>query len=230
MFRGQRTPDAEKWLRETRAAVSHIIDDAAQVGRYGDTSNLNELATMFPDEFDPSAPGNRLLRTETSSPRMSHGLAVTSNEASGKDSDEHQGSRPNQDQKREEESEGEGQDKETRESNPREGSNQGSGSQRGRRPRLARPRVVTTGPQVATIAFTPADGAQQAMTIGLTPAGSEWGQENPVQIVNAKVVSPQGQRVEVAEGSIKLTPRSTERIVIEISTSDPISESAFRIG
>ena len=227
-FEDKEFRDAEKWLRQTRAAVSHIIDDAAQVGRYGDTSNLNELATMFPDEFDPAAPGNRLLRTDTSSPRMSHGLAVTSNEVSGEDTDEHQGTQPNQDQRREGESEGP--DKETRESNRREGSNQGSGSQRGRRPRLARPRVVTTGPRVATIAFTPTDGAQQAMTIGLTPAGGEWGHENPVQIVNAKVVSPQGQRVEVAEGSIKLTPASTERIVIEISTSDPISESAFRIG
>ena len=68
------------------------------------------------------------------------------------------------------------------------------------------------------------------MTIALTPAGSEWGQEHPVQIVGARVISPQGQQAAVADGSITLTPQSLDRIIIEISTNDPIDESAFRIG
>ena len=227
-FEGKELRDAEKWLQQTRAAISKIIDDAAQVEKYGDTSNLNELANMFPDEFDPAAPGNRLLKTETSNPRISQGLAVTSNEASGEDADENQGSEQNQE--RNEKGDGKERQKKDQDSNRREGSNQGSGSNRGRRPRLARPRLVATSPKTATIAFTPADEPQQSMTIALTPAGSEWGQENPVHIVAAKVISPQGQQAEVADGSITLTPQSPGRIVIEISTNDPINESAFRIG
>ena len=227
-FEGKELRDAENWLRQTRAAVSKIIDDAAQVEKYGDTSNLNELATMFPDEFDTEAPGNRLLPTETSNPRMSHGLAVTLNEASGEDTGEDQSSQ--QSQEREKEDADEERKKRNQQSNQSEGKDQGSGSNRGRRPRLTRPRLVTTGSRAATIAFTPAGEPQQTMKIALTPAGSEWGQESPVQIVGARVVSPQGQRVDVADGSITLTPQSPDRIVIEITTSDPINESAFRIG
>ena len=134
---------------QTRAAISKIIDDAAQVEKHGDTSNLNELANMFPDEFDPAAPGNRLLKTKTSNPRISQGLAVTSNEASGQDADENQGSEQNQE--RNEKSDGKERQKEGQRSNPREGSNQGSGSDRGRRPRLARPRLVATSHKTAII-------------------------------------------------------------------------------
>ena len=227
-FEAKELRDAEKWLQQTRAAVSEIIDDAAQVEKYGDTSNLKELASMFPDGFDPAALGNRLLQTKTSNPRVSHGLAVTSNQENGEDPDDNLGSEQNQEQQ--EDGDGEQREKKNQQSNRREGSNQGSGSNRGRRPRLARPRLVTTGPNAATIAFTPADEPQQSLKIALTPAGSEWGQQNPVQIVGAKVTSPQGQQAEVSDGSITLTPQSAERIVIEISTSDPINESAFRIG
>ena len=227
-FEGKELRDAENWLRLTRAAISKIIDNAAQVEKYGDTSNLNELANLFPDEFDPEAPGNRLLQTKISNPRMSHGPAVISNQVSGEDTADEQGSRD--DQERKEQSEQETSEKKNQDTNRREGSNQGSGSDRGRRPRLARPRLVSNGPWAATIAFTPADEPHRSMTIALTPAGSEWGQEHPVHITAAKVISPQGQHAEVADGLITLTPQSSDRILIEISTSDEINESAFRIG
>ena len=226
-FEGKELRDAENWLRQTRAAISQIIDDAAQVEKYGDTSNLNELANMFPDEFDPEAPGNRLLRTKSSNPRMPRGMAVLLDEASGDDTDDGQGSQHDKKQKKKKtEPSGSGGSG----GNPSAGNNPGSGTSKGRRPRLVRPRLVPTGPQVATIAFTPSDAIQQPIAIALTPAGSEWGQENPVQIVDAKVISPPGQQAEVVEGSIRLTPTSDARIVIEISTSEPIEESAFRIG
>ena len=227
-FEGKELRDAENWLRQIRSAVSQIIDDAAQVEKYGDTSNLNELANMFPDEFDPAAPGNRLLPTKTSNPRVFHGLAVITNQASGENADQNQGSE--QDGEKQEKSDSERGEKKNQSSNRREGNNQGSGSNRGRRPRLARPRLVATGPKTATMAFTPADEPQQSMKIVLTPAGSEWGQENPVQIVGARALSPQGQQVEVADGAVTLIPQSSERVVIEITTSDSINESAFKIG
>ena len=229
-FEGKELREAEAWLKKTRAEISKIIDAAAQVEKYGDTSNLDELANMFPDEFDPQAPGNRLLQTKTSNPRISHGPAVTSNGTGEDDGDDDQESGQTHQKENKENHDDDGRDRDSRESNRRENNNRGAGSKRGRRPRLARPRIVATGPRAATIAFTPVDEAQQSMTIGLTPAGSEWGQENPIQIVSARVISPSGQQAEITDGSITLTPQSPERIVIEISTSDPIGESAFRIG
>ena len=229
-FENKDLRNAENWLREIRNAVSQIIDDSAQVEKYGDTSNIDEMARIFPDEFDPEAPGNRMLRTETSNPRVSHGSTMILNEASEEESDEHDGTHENQDQQEDDGDDRENDKKEKRKTNPREGRNKGSGSNRGRKPRLAGPRFVPTSPRTATIAFTPADEPQQTMTITLTPAGTEWRHEEPVQIIDAKVISPQGQKAQVVDGSIKLTPTSSERILIEISTSEPMNETAFRIG
>ena len=66
-FEGRELTNAEHWFRQARKTIGEIIDDAAQVQKYGDTTNLSELATMFPDEFNPTIPGNRLLKTKTTS-------------------------------------------------------------------------------------------------------------------------------------------------------------------
>ena len=58
-FEGKDLTEAEHWFRQARSKISEIIDEAAQVQKYGDTSNLRELAAMFPDEFDPETPATR---------------------------------------------------------------------------------------------------------------------------------------------------------------------------
>ena len=55
---------AEAWFKEGRGAIRELIDQAAQVDRQGDISNLEELAAMFPDEFDPSAPGESVVANQ----------------------------------------------------------------------------------------------------------------------------------------------------------------------
>ena len=61
--------EAERVFKETREAIRKIIDDAAHVEKDGNSSNLRELAAQLPDPFDPSAPGNRLLKTRTRNDR-----------------------------------------------------------------------------------------------------------------------------------------------------------------
>ena len=56
------------------------------------------------------------------------------------------------------------------------------------------------------------------------------GQENPIEVLSAKVVSPAGQEAQIQDGSVRLTPQSNERVVIEIETSDALDDFAFRIG
>ena len=63
-FEGRELTEAERWFRQARNAISKIIDDAAQVQKYGDTTNLSELASMFPDEFDPETPGEQAAEDE----------------------------------------------------------------------------------------------------------------------------------------------------------------------
>ena len=63
-FEGKDLTEAERWFRQARSKISEIIDEAAQVQKYGDTSNLSEMAAMFPDEFDPETPGNKSLENQ----------------------------------------------------------------------------------------------------------------------------------------------------------------------
>ena len=69
----------------------------------------------------------------------------------------------------------------------------------------------------------------QEIAIRLRPAGGEWGQENPIEVVSAKVVSSAGQEAHIQDGLVRLTPQSNERVVIEIETSDALDDFAFRI-
>ena len=76
---------ARRIFKESRDAIRSIIDDAAQVAKYGDTTNLDELASVFP-EFDPSVPGNVGLEIRPVTPRRSQApisLYVENNDDGG---------------------------------------------------------------------------------------------------------------------------------------------------
>ena len=221
-FEGRELTDAERWFRQARSTISQIIDDAAQVQKYGDTTNLSELAAMFPDEFAPETPGNKLLKTKTTNTRLVIPQSITPDPEPGPDPDAEPepgpgpGPRPGPDPE------------------PRPGPAPGPGPDQrsGRRPRIERPRLIPTERTFATVAFTPvgdSDTAQE-IAIRLRPAGGEWGQENPIEIVSAKVVSPAGQQAQIQDGAVRLTPQPNERVVIEIETSDALDDFAFRIG
>ena len=90
--------------------------------------------------------------------------------------------------------------------------------------------MIPTERTAATVAFTPLSDTPQEITIRLRPAGGEWGQENLIEVVSAKVVSPAGQEAQIQDGLVCLTPQSNERVVIEIETSDALDDFAFRIG
>ena len=207
-FEGRELTDAERWFRQARSTISQIIDDAAQVQKYGDTTNLSELAAMFPDEFAPETPGNKLLKTKTTNTRLVIPQSITPDPEPGPDPDPEPEPGPG----------------------PEPASGPGPGQRRGRRPRIERPRLIPTERTFATVAFTPVGDTAQEITIRLRPAGGEWGQENPIEVVSAKVVSPAGQEAQIQDGAVRLTPQPNERIVIEIETSDALDDFAFRIG
>ncbi len=227
-FEGRELTEAERWFRQARNTISKIIDDAAQVQKYGDTTNLSELASMFPDEFDPESPGNKLLKTKTTNTRLVIPPSVTPDPESGPDPEPGPGPGPDPDPRP---NPGPGPRPDPG-PNPRPGPvpGPGPGQRRSRRPRIERPRLIPTDRTSATVAFTPMSETPQEIAIRLRPAGGEWGQENPIEVVSAKVVSPAGQEAKIQDGSVQLTPQSNERVVIEIETSDALDDFAFRIG
>ena len=227
-FEGRDLTEAERWFRQARNTISRIIDDAAQVQKYGDTTNLSELASMFPDEFDPETPGNKLLKTKTTNTRFVIPQSITPDPEPSPDPEPGPGPGPDPDP-RPEPGPGPRPDPGP---NPRPGPTPGPGpgQRRGRRPRIERPRLIPTERTSATVAFTPLSDTPQEIAIRLRPAGGEWGQENPIEVLSAKVVSPAGQEAQIQDGSVRLTPKSNERVVIEIETSDALDDFAFRIG
>lgn len=221
-FEGRELNDAVRWFRQTRSAISKIIDDAAQIQKYGDTTNLSELATMFPDEFDPETPGNKMLPTKTTDTRLvipqlirpEPGPDPEPEPAPGPGPAPSPGPEPKPEPAPE----------------PRPGPGPGPSQRRRRRPRIERPRLIPTEPTLATVAFTPAIEAAQEVAIRLRPAGGEWGNESPIEIVSARVVAPVDKEARVQDGAVHLTTEPNERVVIEIETSDTLNDFAFRIG
>lgn len=234
--------EAARVFREVREAIRKIIDDAAQVEKYGDTTNLMELAELFPDEFDPSAPGNAVLATRTAPVRPSRPSGRISElqiayDAMLQNTDETQAGGSSGDNAQDGEGEGNGKG-----GGGGEGGSSKTGDDLGKQsrekrerparpPRLHRPRFLPTGPAAATVAFTVAENTAQEVRLALTPAGGEWlGQESHIAITAAKVVSPQDQEARIVDGVVSLTPRPNERVIIEIAAAAELNGLAFRMG
>ena len=227
--------DARRWFKEAREAIRAIIDDKAQLDRYGDQTNLEELAAMFPDEFDPAAPGNRVLRTARTSARIMPSTSLPGSDSS-QGSAPGKGSGPgigpgSESTTRSQSGAGSKADSEpTAQPNPGSGSGTTSGSRPARPPRLRRPRFIPRSPSTATIAFTVPDEHPGQLQIALTPAGSEWRRESRVEITQASASNPPGLQVELQDGMVSLAPAPNDRVVLTVTTRDPISNLALRIG
>ncbi len=223
--------DARKWFKEAKDTIRAAIDEKAHIEKYGDSSNLNELASMFPDEFDPDAPGNRVLEA-----RMSKTRAMTTPPGAGSDTGAGSGEGTGS---------GTGVGSGAGNGHGDEGGNDngggkstgpgsGPGANRGaggtRPARFRRPRFIPTGPSKATVAFTVSDDPPGTVSLALTPAGGEWAREDKMAITGATVLHPPGQEIHIEDGALSLTPKVNERVVIEITTHDNIDDLAFKIG
>lgn len=230
-------------FKDARDAIRKIIDDAAQIEKYGDTTNLQELAELFPDEFDPSAPGNAVLATRIAPVRPSRPSGRISElqiayDAMLQNTDETQagGNSGNNSQDGEGEGNGKGGGGGGEGGSAKTGDDLGKQSREKRErparpPRLHRPRFLPTGPAAATVAFTVAENTAQEVSLALTPAGGEWlGQESHIAITAVKVISPPDQEARIADGVVSLTPRPNERVIIEIAAAAELNGLAFRMG
>lgn len=236
---------AERMFKNARDAIKKVIDDAAQVERYGDTSNLHELALLFPDEFAHDAPGNKVLVTRyvpTTPTRLQGNISEAQrayNTMLQNTAGIQPGGNTGNSEKGEGDNNGEGGDDDN---NGGSGGNHSQGDdvtknsrvkqeRPARPPRLKQPRFIPTAPTEATVAFTLTEELPCQVTLALTPAGGEWlGQENRIEVIQATAVSPKDQELRIDEGVVTLTPRSNERVVIKIVTGGALDGLAFRIG
>lgn len=222
---------ADRVFKEARDTIRKIIDDAAEVEKYGDTSNLMELAESLPDYFDPNAPGNLLLKTKVRNDRAMQSSFDLFGEILGPapeprpdppnpDPDPDPTPDPNPDPTPDPDPD----------PDPKPRPKPEPRTRPTRPPRLSHPRIIPVGPSEATVSFTLNEDKASLVKLALTPAGGEWGNETQIGVTEASVISPQGQEMKLENGVVSLIPPANERVIIKISTSAPLDGLAFRLA
>lgn len=228
---------AERIFEQARKEIREIVDKKADIKRYGDTSNLEELAKWF-RELDPDAPGNRKLHVDVvPTPISQHTSSDIDDEGtniSSSDNVQDGGS-----MERNNDNGGVVDGSQDNDNVHEEGDTQGLKSNSperkpARRPRIRKSRVIPTGSTEAVIAFDPTDGPIEGkfndVNIRLTPAGGERDREERIQIIDATVLSAESQQFTIEDGVLSLTPDTSERVQIRIVADSEIDGYALKIG
>ena len=223
---------AERVFERARQAIREIIDKRADIERYGDTSNLEELAKYFP-ELDPKAQGNRKLRvdvvTTTISQHSSHDIDDDGTDI-GKSNDVEEGGSIEQGKSNGGATEGK-QDNDSVADEGDKPSLQSKGNEANprSRPKISKTRVIPTGVTEAIIAFDPTSEELDEIKLRITPAGGERDKEDPIRIIDATVHSPDTQEVTIKDGVLSLVPDTNERIQLKIVTDAEIRGYALKM-
>ena len=214
-------PEASRTFLAARKAISTIIDEAAEIDRYGDISNLEELAALFPDELDPTRRGNRALPVVDIPIRPSP-RPGTEPDPPGPDPDpllpDPYPSPPTPDPKPK---------PHPRPRPPRPGPGPNPSSTRPQS--MTSVRFIPTGPRQAIIAFTPTGDLDGDIPFSLAPQGGERDREERVDLIGAQVVEGD-HAVTVQGGQVVVRPSRQERIAIRVEASMPINNVAVKIG
>ena len=211
--------EADTRLRQARRELGGIIERRAKIDRYGETSNIDELADILPDQ-DESL-GDRTLKTQVVETRATPSDVVevdgeTEGEGGGEGEDPGDGSGG-----------GNG-----------TGENEGAGRdgrrpvrRRDRREILRRVRYIPLSPGEAIVAFNPTSDPPREVRLSLTPAGTDRDPRGtrPVAITEAMRVGDVDEPLPVNDGEIVFTPESDERMTIKVIADGDLDRLAFRL-
>ena len=212
---------AIRMFRDARQLVRAAIDDAVGVAEYDSESNIRELHTILPDEFDPSRSGNTQLVSREVRPPSNRMEEVNETPDDPLDIDVGTDKTNNEpldyDKKNEHNS---------HQSNGKIRERTGPAYTPRRRATLAQTRFVATGEHECIVAFNLTEPVEH-MAIVLNPAGVEpGGREDPIVITSASL---DGQTLECGEdGSVSLqAPPVNRRLTLKVTTDDKVSNRAI---
>ena len=207
---------ANKTFTDVRKELREIIDKKADIAKYGDTSNLDELQRYFP-ELDPNAEGNRKLEVRTIHSKPNSSPPSDSDASTSKESDS--SDKPK----------GTSKDRDTRNGTDPNISGQ-TDTGIARRPAINNVRYIPTKQTEAIISFTP-NNIENEIKLTLTPTGGERREkEEPLQIIDAAAISPDNPKISLAEGVLSIKPNDNKRITIKIITNSALGDFAIRVG
>ena len=212
--------EADKRLRQARREISEIIERRANIGRYGEASNIDELAAILPDQ--DKAVGDRTLKTQVVETRsIPSDLFDVAEETA-------------------DEGGGEGEDRGDGIGGGGNGTEEGGGTgqdghrpvrQRDRRALLRQVRYIPLSSSEAIVAFNPTSDQPQEVRLSLTPAGADRDLRGtqPVTITQATRVGEVEEGLTIDEGEIVLTADSSDRVTIRVIADRDLDRQAFRL-
>ena len=202
-----RLPDEERreirpHLANARDQIREIIANAIREHEEAGTTNLRELAELFPD-LDLGMPGNQDLEARIIKPTLArhHVVVIDDPEEDGEPVLDENGiemegigandSRPDN---------GSG-GRRNGKARPDPGSGKGNRSPRGQTAAINKARIVRANSTELTLTFTVRQDGKAACAFTIRPAGDEYRREKRIPINGVRVVGPQGVSAEL-EGSL----------------------------
>ena len=189
-------------LANASEQIREIIANAIREHEEAGTTNLQELAELFPD-LDPTMPGNQDLEARTITPTLPrhHVVAIDDPEDGEEPILDDNGidvdgvgsndGRPDNGNGR----------KRSGKARPDPGSGKGNRNAGGQTATINKARIVRANPTELTLAFTMQQKDKDACAFTIRPAGDEYRREKRIPINSVRVVSPQGASAEL-DGSL----------------------------
>ena len=212
---------ADRSFKEIRHALAEIIDSQAEIHTYFETSNLDELADILPDE--QNGPGTKALTAslvESRPARFSLGDPDHDPDGGGDEGDGSQGEP------------GEGNGSAEQDS----GEKQGQMATRSERSldgpsALRSVRFIPLSPTEAIVAFDPPPDEAGEVKLSLAPAGSDPDPRRlpRVAIIEATMMGDEEFPLTVADGQVTLVTDSPHRVTIKVVADGNLDQQAFRL-
>ena len=210
---------ADRRLRQVRRELGEIIERKAEIDRYGEASNIDELAGILPDQGDTQ--GARTLTTRViesrTSPSQMVEVAAEIEDRGG----------------------GEGEDRGDGSGDRGEGTGEGGQGEDGNRPvsrgdrraALRRVRYIPLSSGEAIVAFNPISDPPREVRLSLMPAGTDSDPKGvrPVAIIEATRIGGVEEPLTVNDGEIAFTPESNDRVTIRVVADGNMDRQAFRL-
>ena len=222
-------------FKNARDAIRAIMDNKTHLDQSGHQANLRELAEMFP-ELDPSKRGVTSLVTREiiyqSNANQDSFVESDSGDDDNDGSQEIDGDTQG-DQEGGREGEGQGNGNGNGEEGGDKGPPRGEGAYgtRGRRVPVQGVRIMTTDERTVLVCFTPTGVSPHEVKFSLKAAGEEYQNVGRIDIASAKLKGKRtGQNVGVSNNIVTLSAQETERVVIEVGTTDSVENLAFKMG
>ena len=210
---------AERRLKQARQALSEIIERKAQVDKYGEVSNVDELAHILPDKDEfPSSRKLDVKVIETQTPRYETDDQETESKGGGLGEYLNEG-----------EGRSGGGRGETRNGSGEEGNT--SSNSRLRQPVLQRVRYIPISSSEAVVAFNFIADSSREVKLSLVPAGSDRDPQvsDPVAIIEATMNGEVETPLVVENGVVSITPDPTNRTTIRVVADGVLDTQAVRL-